>query len=181
MTTKLNNPSLAATANKNLKTKTKRAFALLMLALLAPAAAWAQSTFGGGSGTETDPYIIATTDDMDALAALVNGGNSYNGKFFKMTADLDFSGKDYTPVGNDEYGFKGTFNGNGHTISHVIIQSDSDFIGLFGLLESEGSVNGLTLGEGSSIHGFNRVGGIVGLCYGAINGCNIVEGVTISA
>ena len=137
--------------------------------------------FSGGSGTETDPYIIATTDDMDALAALVNGGNSYNGKFFKMTADLDFSGKDYLPIGNTSCGFKGTFNGNGHTISHVIIQSTRNFIGLFGLLESEGSVNGLTLGEGSSIHGFNRVGGIVGHCGGAINGCNIVEGVTIRA
>ena len=136
--------------------------------------------FSGGSGTETDPYIIATTDDMDALAALVNNGNNYSGKFFLMTADLDYSGKDYTPVGNDEYGFKGTFNGDGHTISHVNIQSDLIFIGLFGWLESGDSINGLILGEGSSIAGKNRVGGIVGICYGAINGCNIVEGVTIS-
>ena len=165
----------------NLKTKTRRAAALLlMLALLAPLAARAQSSFSGGSGTETDPYIIATTDDMDALAALVNNGNNYSGKFFLMTADLDYSGKDYTPVGNDEYGFKGTFNGDGHTISHVNIQSDLIFIGLFGWLESGGSINGLILGEGSSIAGKNRVGGIVGICYGAINGCNIVEGVTIS-
>ena len=164
----------------NLKTKMKRTFAaLLLFALLAPTAAWAQ--FSGGSGTEDDPYIIATTDDMDELASQVNNGNDYSGKFFLMTADLDFSGKTYTPVGNYNYGFKGTFNGNGHTISHVIIQSTLNFIGLFGWLESGGSINGLTLGEGSSIAGWNRVGGIVGQCGGAINGCNIVEGVTISA
>ncbi len=164
----------------NLKTKTRLTFAaLLLFALLAPTAVWAQ--FSGGSGTEDDPYIIATTDDMDELASQVNNGNNYSGKFFLMTADLDYSGKDYTPVGNDEYGFKGTFNGDGHTISHVNIQSDLIFIGLFGWLESGGSINGLTLGEGSSIAGKNRVGGIVGCCGGAINGCNIVEGVTISA
>ena len=164
----------------NLKTKTRLTFAaLLLFALLAPTAVWAQ--FGGGSGTEDDPYIIATTDDMDELASQVNNENNYSGKFFLMTADLDYSGKDYTPVGNYNYGFKGTFNGNGHTISHVIIQSTLNFIGLFGWLESGGSINGLTLGEGSSIAGKNRVGGIVGQCGGAINGCNIVEGVTISA
>ena len=106
----------------NLKTKMKRtSAALLLFALLAPTAVWAQ--FGGGSGTEDDPYIIATTDDMDELASQVNNENNYSGKFFLMTADLDYSGKDYTPVGNYNYGFKGTFNGNGHTISHVIIQS----------------------------------------------------------
>lgn len=134
-----------------------------------------------GMGTDSEPFLIQNTDDMDRLTALVNGGRDYAGVYFEQTADLDYSGKSYTPVGNYNYGFKGTFNGNGHTISHVIIQSTLNFIGLFGWLESGGSINGLTLGEGSSIKGFNRVGGIVGQCGGAINGCNIVEGVTISA
>ena len=134
-----------------------------------------------GMGTEREPFLIQNTDDMDRLAALVNGGRNYAGVYFEQTADLDYAGKTYTPVGNYNYGFKGTFNGNGHTISHVIIQSTLNFIGLFGWLESGGSINGLTLGEGSSIAGWNRVGGIVGQCGGAINGCNIVEGVTISA
>jgi len=134
-----------------------------------------------GMGTEREPFLIQNTDDMDRLASLVNGGRDYAGVYFEQTADLDYTGKTYTPVGNYNYGFKGTFNGNGHTISHVIIQSTLNFIGLFGWLESGGIINGLTLGEGSSIAGWNRVGGIVGQCGGAINGCNIVEGVTISA
>ena len=134
-----------------------------------------------GMGTDREPFLIQSTDDMDRLAALVNGGRNYAGVYFEQTADLDYAGKTYTPVGNYNYGFKGTFNGNGHTISHVIIQSTLNFIGLFGWLESGGSISGLTLGEGSSIAGWNRVGGIVGQCGGAINGCNIVEGVTISA
>ena len=79
----------------NLKTKTKRAFALLlMLFILAPMAAWAQ--FGGGSGTESSPYIIATTDHMDALASLVNGGNNCGGSVEYLILDQSsISGKDF--------------------------------------------------------------------------------------
>ena len=47
-----------------------------LLALLAPAAAWAQS-FGGGSGIETDLYIISTTDHFNQLATNVNNGTNY--------------------------------------------------------------------------------------------------------
>jgi len=147
MTTKLNIPSLAATANKNLKTKTKRAFALLMLALLAPAVAQAQ--FGGGSGTETDPYLIATTDHMDALASQVNGGNSFSGTYFLMTADLDYSGKSYTPVGTAPMPFRGSYDGGGHTITNVILSGVND-TGIFGIVSWGGIVENLTLDKVAS-------------------------------
>ena len=167
MTTKLNIQSLAATANKNLKTKTKRAFALLlMLALLAPAAAWAQSTFGGGSGTETDPYLIATTDHMDALASQVNGGNSFSGTYFLMTADLDYSGKSYTPVGTPPMPFRGSYDGGGHTITNVILSGVSDK-GIFGTVSWGGIVENLTLDQSSiGYRGYN-LGGIAGEVTGA--------------
>ncbi|MBQ6770590.1 MAG: T9SS type A sorting domain-containing protein [Bacteroidales bacterium] len=161
MTTKLNNPSLAATANKNLKTKTKRALALLMFALLAPAVAQAQ--FGGGSGTETDPYLIATTDHMDALASQVNGGNSFSGTYFLMTADLDYSGKSYTPVAMP---FRGSYDGGGHTITNVILSGVSD-TGIFGIVSWGGIVENLTLDQSSiGYRGYN-LGGIAGVVEGA--------------
>ena len=167
MTTKLNIPSLAATANKNLKTKTKRAFALLlMLALLAPATAWAQS-FGGGSGTETAPYLIATTDDMDALASQVNGGNSFSGTYFKMTADLDYTGKGYSIIGNYDNRFCGSFDGDDHTISNVTLSGDGNYKGVFGVVGSGGTVKNLTLDQ-SSISGKSGIGGIAGFIENAI-------------
>ena len=57
-------------------------------------------TFGGqatamfsivypGSGTETDPYIILSTDELDALAASVNGGDRKTGQHFRLMANLD--------------------------------------------------------------------------------------------
>ncbi|MBR0177374.1 MAG: leucine-rich repeat protein, partial [Bacteroidales bacterium] len=170
MTTKLNIQSLAATANKNLKTKTKRAFALLMLALLAPAAAWAQS-FSGGSGTETAPYLIATTDDMDALASQVNGGNSFSGTYFKMTADLDYTGKGYSIIGNYDNRFCGSFNGDGHTISNVTLSGDGEAKGIFGAIGSGGMVKNLALDQ-SSISGKSEIGGIAGFIENAtISNC----------
>ena len=135
-----------------------------------------------GSGTEEDPYIIRNTDQMDGLAASVNGGDSKSGQFFRLEADLDYTGKTYTRIGT--YGgapFSGTFDGNGHTISHVTLNENYHFIGLFGY--SKGTVKNLTL-DHSSIHAEGRgtVGGIVGFCDGGtVTGCYVTENVSISA
>lgn len=89
-----------------------------MYSMLLPLAAWAQ--FGGGSGTQWDPYIIKTTDHMTELANAVNGGNNYLDTYFRLDADLDYTGKTYTIIGdydkNDNAAFCGKFDGNGHTI-----------------------------------------------------------------
>ncbi len=51
-----------------------------------------------GSGTETDPYEISTAADLQQLATDVNGGNTYSGSYFKVTANIDLSelGEDYS-------------------------------------------------------------------------------------
>ena len=130
----------------NLKTKTKRTFAaLLLFALLAPTAVWAQ--FGGGSGTETDPYIISTTSHMSQLATEVNSnGNKYNGVYFELDADLDFSGRLYAPIGNFNHSFAGFFNGKNHTIRNVRIGTASPtgtFVGLFGVVSDSCCIKNL--------------------------------------
>ncbi len=136
---------------------------------------------GGGSGTETDPYIIVTTDEMDALADAVNGGDVMNGKHFRLLADLNYSGKPYTPIGTMDSRFQGTFDGHGHSINNVVInQPDQDYQGLFAVIHDDGTVKNLVLGAGSSITGGNYVGGIAGFCSGTITGCTVSEGVSIS-
>lgn len=83
---------------------THRAKTLLLLLLLAmTTAAQAQSTFGGGSGTQADPYLIYNTDQLDQLAADVNNGNPYENVWFKLMDDLDYTGKPYTPIGGTIY------------------------------------------------------------------------------
>ena len=135
-----------------------------------------------GSGTEEDPYIIRNTDQMDGLAASVNGGDSKSGQFFRLETDLDYTGKTYTRIGIDgNRPFSGTFDGNGHTISHVTLNENDNFMGLFGY--SSGTVKNLTLDD-SSIHAerSGSVGGIVGFCHGGtVMGCYVTENVSISA
>ncbi|MBR2206516.1 MAG: InlB B-repeat-containing protein [Prevotella sp.] len=67
-----------------------------------------------GSGTEADPYIIETNANFEALAYHVNNGETYKGKFFKMTANIS------TTAMVGDYGtnaFMGTFDGDGHTLT----------------------------------------------------------------
>lgn len=136
---------------------------------------------GGGSGTETDPYIIVTTDELDALADAVNGGDVMSGKHFRLLADLNYSGKPYTPIGTMSSRFQGTFDGHGHSINNVVInQPDQDYQGLFAVIDDNGTVKNLVLGAGSSITGGYYVGGIAGFCSGTITGCTVSEDVSIS-
>ncbi|WP_146739484.1 hypothetical protein [Pseudoprevotella muciniphila] len=169
-----------------------QAFLLTVLAAALPSAAWAQ--FGGGSGTQYSPYIISTTDHMTELANNVNGGNDYKEVFFRLDADLDYSGKTYHVIGYEEnneegwiYAFRGNFDGNGHTISNVTIGASgrTSAIGLFGILGNGGVVKNLTLGGTSSIKGQANVGGIAGKALGTkiskayVHNCHVESGVTI--
>ena len=66
-------------------------------------------------------------------------------------ADDDFwhSGKGWLPVGDSASPYAATFQGNGHTISHLYIRrsgtSDASALGLFGVVGSSGDISGLGL------------------------------------
>ena len=79
---------------------------------------------------------VVTVDSGRLLAALaksVNGGKDYNGYTIKLTKNLDLNGKEWTPIGTKGTSnvFKGTFDGNGATISNLKISGGS-YIALFG-------------------------------------------------
>ena len=126
--------------------------------------------FGGGDGSQGNPYIISTTEHMTALANNVNGGNDYRYVYFRLDADLDYTGKTYTIIAdyniNANSWFLGKFNGNGHTISGVTLDRtqnghNSVNIGLFGTICFDALIENLTL-SASTIKGRIFVGGIVG-------------------
>ena len=67
-----------------------------------------------GTGTEDDPYLIGSTEDWNNFAAVVSGGNTFSGKFVKLTSDISVS----TMAGaSDANSFQGTFDGDGHTLT----------------------------------------------------------------
>ncbi len=124
-----------------------------------------------GSGTTRNPYII---DDANSLAAFCNYINTGKGDkiHFKLTHDIDLEGKQQTTIGNTENPFKGTFDGDGHTISGFNINASSESgKGLFGSIGEGGTVKNLNLV--GSITGKDNVGGIAGENHGSITNCHV--------
>ena len=171
---------------------------LLPTAALAADGAWDGSiatAFAGGTGTESDPYQIANGAELAYLASSVNSGETYTGKNFVLTANIDLNGLPWTPIANSfsdallggsNYRiFAGNFDGNGYTISNVSIGSETapleaDVFGLFGA--TAGKISNLNL-DTVSIHGIAKIasigavigfaGGLVGYSGGYIENCHV--------
>ncbi|MBQ1731301.1 MAG: hypothetical protein II037_03735, partial [Bacteroidales bacterium] len=113
---------------------------LLVLMLLCGSSVMAQFN---GSGTQSDPYLISTQQDLKNLVMAVNNSrNDFSGKFFKQTADLDFVDSQVFPDGFIPIGdkgrnrpFSGTYDGDGHSISKLYV-SGYDDAGMFGYINN---------------------------------------------
>ena len=79
------------------------------------------------TGTETDPYLISSVDHWNLLANKVNNGNTFSGKYFRLTNNISVT----TMVGNSaSNSFSGTFDGDGHTLN-ITLSNDSDYTAPF--------------------------------------------------
>ncbi|MEN6308320.1 MAG: GLUG motif-containing protein, partial [Anaerohalosphaeraceae bacterium] len=126
-----------------------------------------------GSGTANDPYLIFTPQEFILL-------NKYSGvlnKYIKLMENLDLNGFTMYPIG-DLGSFSGVFDGNGHTISNVIIHLPSnDYVGLFSYVGPCGKIQNLGI-ENLTITGRDYVGGLVGYAdYSDIENCYITGAV----
>ena len=132
---------------------------------------------------ELDPqgrYLINTKEQLTALANDTNSGAiNTTGMYFLQTADFDYEGGDFTPIGNDTNSFHGTYDGGGHTIKGIIVPTGTHR-GLFGDV-SGGIIKNVTLSE-STIKGTAFVGGIVGFNNkGTIQNCCVESSVVFEA
>ena len=138
--------------------------------------AFPEDLSGGGTGDADNPYQISTADEMKKLSEYVNTGNETLHKHFKLMADIDLGGEEnpWTPIGDDQNPFFGTFDGGGHTVSGLYVDNSSDtysYVGLFGCIQFQGTVK--SLGVSGNINGGNvETGGIAGRNYGTIVGCH---------
>lgn len=141
-----------------------------LLGLFGAGQAWAQ-TQPSGAGTQASPYQIGTADELRWFANQVNSGNT--AAWATLTDDIDLSGEAWTPIGTSSSNrYTGTFDGAGHTIDGMTIQS-TGYMGFVGYLYTNGVIQNLTLGENCSVSGDgDYVGGICGYNYGGtITGC----------
>ena len=80
------------------------------------------SRFSGGSGTAEDPYRIRSAAELAYLAETVNSGKeTYSGKTVALAQDIDLNQIEWTPIGDGNTFFEGTFEGQGHTIRNLKI------------------------------------------------------------
>lgn len=131
------------------------AIALLPAAVFAasPEGVWSEYAadgFAAGTGTEEDPYQIATAEQLAYLAVRANEGTLHSLEDHDiLTEDIDLSAHQWVPIGcgtsTDSKYFDGCFNGNGKTITGLYVDQSADkcLAGLFGLLT--GQVSDLTI------------------------------------
>ena len=119
-------------------------------------------------------YTVTSADGLMNIAELVNGGKSDIN--ITLDTDIDLTGKDWTPIGtNYDNSYKGTFDGGGHTITGLTVTTDDKYAGLFGWLNSAGTVKNVVM-EGVQItnnHSSGFAGGVVGNSWGTIENCSV--------
>ena len=131
--------------------------------------------FSVGSGQADDPYIISRPDELNSIG--------HNPRLmrchFKLADDLDLTGFAFHPIGGNigyrlfpTHSFRGAFDGNGHTISHLTIRSGAFYMGLFGGLGRGAQVKNLGVVDVNITGSALFVGGLVGENrYGTVTRC----------
>lgn len=107
--------------------------------------------FESGDGSNATPYIISNCAQLAYLAQQVNRVESYSGKYFKLTDDLNLAGHSWTPIGrgypDPDYAdpFSGIFDGDGHEIMGLKVDTKTfNYLGLFGYIK-EATVKNLKI------------------------------------
>ena len=144
----------------------------------------AELSFSGGAGTADSPHLISNLSDLEAFRDSVNNGTTYEGEYIRLTADIDLSGKygenkgSWTPIGKEynpservDRRFKGTFDGGGHTITGLYINSTENYVGLFGWGENC-VIKNLTMADGEVTTTAMQAGAVVGIINGSVINCH---------
>lgn len=136
---------------------------------------------GIGSGSEDDPWQIATADRWNEIAQSINGtqpGDYKAGDYYLVTNDVDFSGKNF--IAWDSFSGQLTGNGNslkGITATHTVAEADiNEEAAIFGVIRiNSGTVKDLKI-EATLTSNGNRIGGMTGRNDGTLDGVYFVKG-----
>ena len=124
-----------------------------------------------GLGTLEDPILISAPNQLNSVR--------YNlGAYYRLMADINLSNyesfnptdlsfyKNFDPIGSEKTPFSGIFDGNGHTINDLIINNDSNNVGLFRV--NIGEIKNVRF-ENTNVTGDSNVGILVGVNLGKIS------------
>lgn len=143
----------------------KKIRVLILISLLGvfPQFAMAIAVQPSGTGTSSDPYLIANLDNLEWVSETSSSWD----KHFKQTADIDASttsswnsGKGWSPIGNATVNFTGNYDGNLKIITGITsIRPTETNIGFFGKINAA-TIQQVLL-KNLNISGYNYVGGLV--------------------
>ena len=165
---------------------------LLVMAILMPyGGAWAQtpSKPSSGDGKVDNPYIITKAEELAWFRDAVNDGNYeicakiadnvevIDLKDFCHAADASQNLKElsWEPIGNSDWSYVGTFDGNGKTITNLYINATQAYMGLFGRIYKS-TIKNLTFENANVTNTENNIGILAGY---AGNG-NTLQNIKIS-
>jgi hypothetical protein len=143
--------------------------------------------FHAAAGTEDDPYVISTAEDLSGLAQIVDGSvdgsvagaaeiDAFYRKYVVLANDIDLKNEEWNPIGYmDSLGryksFNGVFDGRGHTIRGIYItKEEMNDSALFGMLQV-GPVKNLRIQGSVTNTNANGAAGFTGWLHGTIENC----------
>ena len=124
---------------------------------------------------------ISTAEELRLFARWVNNNNDTTGLTFVLTDDIDLTGVDMEPIGwyvvcnksstlRFDRSFRGTFDGQGHTVSNLTINHNGCSTGFFG--STDGAVIKNVKIKNAYVFGMRQTGGLVGrLVSSTLNNC----------
>ena len=124
--------------------------------------------------SNTKTYTVYNADGLLAWNEAAQKDRSIN---CTLTADIDLTGKDWSPIGTNFYNsYTGTFDGGGHTIMGLTVMTNDQYVGLFGRLGKAGTVKNVVM-DGIQItcnHRLGYAGGVAGFSWGGtIENCSV--------
>lgn len=120
-----------------------------------------------GDGSENNPYLIPHSAAWEGFAVNLQNGMDYAGKYVKQTDDFDNSASPITvTAGSEKYPFKGTFLGNGRTLT-INLSGKNKYLAPFSYIENA-TIRDLTVTGTitSTVEGDGTHGGFAGVNNG---------------
>ncbi len=141
---------------------------LLLLAVFIIPKSHIARAFEGGDGSTGNPYLVSNCSMLQDMSNDTTAS-------YKLTTNIDCSdtvnwngGQGFLPVGDMSNHFTGSFDGNSKVINGLTINRNQNWVGLFGVLDEQGTVHDVTLSNVNITGGYYDVGALVGVAAGTI-------------
>lgn len=141
---------------------------LCSIAITSPLKALESNISLKGDGSAYNPFIIESEADLIAFRDYVMASDETNNNMqasAKLVSNIALA-SNWTPIGNESIVYSGIFNGQGHTISNLVLESDEKYVGLFA--QNNGHILNLKV-SGNITSGGDYIGGIVGANYSKLS------------